>query len=89
MVLIVIFAVNAKIYCTRSEKYRSKLRISRSFVTIFAQDAKILVLAVKYSSKLDFIRSLIRIFATNNNKVTYTYVVYRHCFHHLCGGYIH
>ena len=36
MVLIVIFAMNVKIYCTRSEKYSRELDISHSFIHIFA-----------------------------------------------------
>ena len=32
---VAIFGITPKIYYTRSEKYRSKLHISRSFVAIF------------------------------------------------------
>ncbi len=55
----------AKIDCAHCKKYRSKLHISRSLVTIFAyQNAKIdCAHCKKYRSKLHISRSLVTIFA--------------------------
>ena len=64
LVFITIFDAKLEDTCTLSEKYSSKLDISRSFIRIFEVTSKILSLALKkYSSKLDISRSFIRIFA--------------------------
>ena len=47
---VTIFEFSSKMYCTRFEKYRSKLRVSRSFVDIFEiliRPAELIVFVVK------------------------------------------
>ena len=56
--------------CTRSEKYSSKLGISRSFIRIFEINPEdTFTRCEKFSSKLDISRSFIRIFASGSNKI--------------------
>ena len=58
-----LFAIIANRYCTRCEKYSSKLDISRSFIIIFEGNLEYtFTRCEKYSSKLDISRSFIRIF---------------------------
>ena len=55
-------------YCTRCEKYSSKLDISRSLMRIFEKSLeKTFARCKKYSSKLDISRSLMRIFVNDDN----------------------
>jgi hypothetical protein len=58
------------LFRTRSEKYSSKLGISRSFIRIFEINPEdTFTRCEKFSSKLDISRSFIRIFASGSNKI--------------------
>ena len=61
-----IFELRSKIFGARFEKYRSKLRVSRSLVRIFELRSKISGARFeKYRSKLRVSRSLVTIFEVN------------------------